>query len=157
MENRKGVRVKVKKIYRSKTQKIIGGVCGGFGEYFDIDPVIIRVIWFILLLGGVGLLAYIIAWIIIPIEPEGFNYGKNEETKVEENKGSTDDNARMLLGIILVIVGLLFFMREFWYFDDVFEQIFRFSWRYFLPALLITLGIYIIVQRSKNEYKKNKE
>jgi len=157
LENRKGVRVKVKKIYRSKTQKIIGGVCGGFGEYFDIDPVIIRVIWFILLLGGVGLLAYIIAWIIIPIEPEGFNYGKNEETKVEENKGSTDDNARMLLGIILVIVGLLFFMREFWYFDDVFEQIFRFSWRYFLPALLITLGIYIIVQRSKNEYKKNKE
>ncbi len=157
MENRKGVRVKVKKIYRSKTQKIIGGVCGGFGEYFDIDPVIIRIIWFILLLGGVGLLAYIIAWIIIPIEPEGFNYGKNEETKVEENKGSTDDNARMLLGIILVIVGLLFFMREFWYFDDVFEQIFRFSWRYFLPALLITLGIYIIVQRSKNEYKKNKE
>ncbi|RKY53358.1 MAG: PspC domain-containing protein [Candidatus Neomarinimicrobiota bacterium] len=147
----------MKKIYRSKTQKIIGGVCGGFGEYFDIDPVIIRVIWFILLLGGVGLLAYIIAWIIIPIEPEGFNYGKNEETKVEENKGSTDDNARMLLGIILVIVGLLFFMREFWYFDDVFEQIFRFSWRYFLPALLITLGIYIIVQRSKNEYKKNKE
>ena len=147
----------MKKIYRSKTQKIIGGVCGGFGEYFDIDPVIIRIIWFILLLGGVGLLAYIIAWIIIPIEPEGFNYGKNEETKVEENKGSTDDNARMLLGIILVIVGLLFFMREFWYFDDVFEQIFRFSWRYFLPALLITLGIYIIVQRSKNEYKKNKE
>jgi len=147
----------MKKIYRSKTQKIIGGVCGGFGEYFDIDPVIIRVIWFILLLGGVGLLAYIIAWIIIPIEPEGFNYRRNKETKVEENKGSTDSNARMLLGIILVIVGLLFFMREFWYFDDVFEQIFRFSWRYFLPALLITLGIYIIVQRSKNEYKKNKE
>jgi len=40
----------MKRIYRSKTQKIIGGVCGGFGEYFDIDPVIIRVIWFILLL-----------------------------------------------------------------------------------------------------------
>jgi len=146
----------MKRIYRSKTQKIIGGVCGGFGEYFDIDPVIIRVIWLILLLGGVGVLAYIIAWIIIPIEPEGFNYRKNEETRVEENKESTDSNARMLLGIFLVIVGLLFFMREFWYFNNVFEQIFRFIWRYFLPALLITLGVYIIVQRTKNEYKKNK-
>ncbi len=147
----------MKKIYRSKSQKIIGGVCGGLGEYLDIDPVIIRIIWFILLLGGVGLLAYIIAWIIIPIEPEGFNYEANEETRVKGSKESGDGNARMLLGIILVVIGLLFFMREMWYFNNVFEQVFRFGWRYFLPALLITLGVYIVVKGSKNEYKNDKE
>lgn len=59
----------VKKLYRSKKKRIIAGICGGLGEYFGIDPVIIRVIWAVLALAyGVGILAYIIAWIIIPEE-----------------------------------------------------------------------------------------
>jgi phage shock protein C len=59
----------IKRLYRSKTDKIIGGVCGGMGEYFQIDPVIIRIIWVILIFGmGFGLLAYLIAWLIIPLE-----------------------------------------------------------------------------------------
>jgi phage shock protein PspC (stress-responsive transcriptional regulator) len=47
---------------------MIGGVCGGFAEYFDIDPVIVRLIWIAAGLAGAGILAYIIAWIIIPTE-----------------------------------------------------------------------------------------
>ncbi|MCK4688867.1 MAG: PspC domain-containing protein [Candidatus Marinimicrobia bacterium] len=147
----------MKRIYRSKTQKIIGGVCGGFGEYFDIDPVIIRVIWFILLLGGIGVLAYIIAWIIIPIEPEDFNHGRTEEIKVDGSKKAINSNTRMFWGIVLIIIGILFFMREMWYFNNVFEQVFRFGWRYFFPALIISLGVYVMLKSSKNEYKKNKE
>ena len=59
--------VKSKKLYRSKKHRMIAGVCGGLGEYFDIDPTLIRLGWVILTLGmGIGLLAYIIAWIIIP-------------------------------------------------------------------------------------------
>jgi len=57
---------KVKRLYRSKNNKVFGGVCGGLGDYFDVDPVLIRVIWVILGLSGVGLLAYFIAWIIMP-------------------------------------------------------------------------------------------
>ena len=58
-----------KRLYRSKDNKVIGGVCGGIAEYFKIDPVIIRLIWVLLVLGyGFGLLAYIIAWIIIPLK-----------------------------------------------------------------------------------------
>ncbi len=54
-------------LYLSNTNKKIGGVCGGIGEYFGIDPTLVRLIWFLLiLLKGVGLLAYFIAWIIIP-------------------------------------------------------------------------------------------
>ena len=59
-----------KRLYRSKKDKIIGGVCGGIAEYFGIDPVIVRVIAGVLaFMGGSGILAYIIAWIIIPQNP----------------------------------------------------------------------------------------
>jgi phage shock protein PspC (stress-responsive transcriptional regulator) len=61
-----------KKLYRSMENRKIAGVCGGLGEYFDIDPVIIRVVWILFMLaGGTGILAYILAWIIIPDQPSG--------------------------------------------------------------------------------------
>ncbi|MEO5616542.1 MAG: PspC domain-containing protein [Candidatus Eisenbacteria bacterium] len=59
-----------KRFYRSRKDKKIAGVCGGLAQYFGIDPVIPRIILLVLLLGaGVGLLAYIICWIVIPMEP----------------------------------------------------------------------------------------
>jgi phage shock protein C len=57
----------VKRIYRSKKSRIIGGVCGGIGEYLEVDPVLIRLIWVVgALMWGAGILAYLVAWIIIP-------------------------------------------------------------------------------------------
>ncbi|MDP1620923.1 MAG: PspC domain-containing protein [Bacteroidales bacterium] len=59
-----------KRLFRSQTDRVLGGVCGGLGKFFTIDPVLIRVLWAVsFLVGGIGLLAYIIAWIIIPGEP----------------------------------------------------------------------------------------
>ncbi|MDR0853718.1 MAG: PspC domain-containing protein [Clostridiales Family XIII bacterium] len=56
-----------KRLFLSDTNKVFAGVCGGIGEYFDIDPTVIRVIWVILALAfGSGILAYIIAWIVMP-------------------------------------------------------------------------------------------
>jgi phage shock protein PspC (stress-responsive transcriptional regulator) len=62
---------RVKRLYRSGKERILGGVCGGIGEYLEVDPVVIRLIWVILTLAslGTGILAYIIAWIIIPRNP----------------------------------------------------------------------------------------
>lgn len=57
----------MRRLYRNPNDRILGGVCSGLANYFDIDPVIVRLIFAILFLtGGIGLLAYIIAWIIIP-------------------------------------------------------------------------------------------
>ena len=58
----------MKKLYRSKKNRIIAGVCSGIGEYFDIDPTIVRVLWVIGTLAsmGFGIIAYILCWIIIP-------------------------------------------------------------------------------------------
>jgi phage shock protein C len=59
-----------KRLYRSRKDRILGGVCGGMGNYFGLDPVLVRVVWAILLFAaGVGFLAYILSWIIIPEEP----------------------------------------------------------------------------------------
>jgi len=59
-----------KRLRRSRTEKMIGGVCGGLGEYFNVDPTIIRVLWVaITLLGGAGVIAYLILWIVMPLEP----------------------------------------------------------------------------------------
>ncbi len=58
-----------KKLYRSRSDRKIAGVCGGIAEHFDIDPVLVRVIAVILLLcGSAGLLAYIVLWILVPEE-----------------------------------------------------------------------------------------
>ena len=59
-----------RKLYRSSTNKMLAGVCGGIGEYANIDPTVIRVIWAVVACcGGVGLLAYIICALIMPENP----------------------------------------------------------------------------------------
>jgi phage shock protein PspC (stress-responsive transcriptional regulator) len=61
----------VKQVYISETNRKIAGVCGGIGEYFEIDPVLIRVLFLILFFGlGGGLIIYIICWIIFPQKAE---------------------------------------------------------------------------------------
>ena len=60
---------KQKRLLRSKKNRIIGGVCAGIAEYVDADPTLIRILWAIgSLLWGAGIIAYILAWIIIPSE-----------------------------------------------------------------------------------------
>ena len=56
-----------RKLFKSSTNRMLCGVCGGIGEYFNIDPTVIRILWIVFsILGGSGILAYIIAAIIIP-------------------------------------------------------------------------------------------
>ena len=58
---------KIKKLYRSKKNRIIAGVCGGMGDYFELDSTFIRLLWiFATLIWGAGLIAYLIAWVVIP-------------------------------------------------------------------------------------------
>jgi phage shock protein C len=60
----------MKRLYRSRTNKIIAGVCGGIAEYTNIDPTVVRLLWLLVsLIWGAGIVAYIIALIIIPEEP----------------------------------------------------------------------------------------
>ena len=58
-----------KRLYRNEKNKIIGGVCAGIADYFKLDPVLVRLICILITLAwGAGFLAYIIAWIIVPVK-----------------------------------------------------------------------------------------
>jgi phage shock protein PspC (stress-responsive transcriptional regulator) len=59
-----------KRLVRPRANRKIAGVCAGFAEYFDLDVTLVRLVWlFVVLVGGTGLLAYVIAWIVMPEEP----------------------------------------------------------------------------------------
>ena len=68
-----------RKLYRSRTERSIAGICGGLAEYFDADPTLLRLVMLLLILfGGLSIWAYIILWIVIPEEPaRKFNIHKN--------------------------------------------------------------------------------
>jgi phage shock protein C len=63
----------MKRLYRSRKDRILGGICGGLGEHTDIDPSLIRLVWivFSLVSMGTGIIVYLAAWIIIPESPGG--------------------------------------------------------------------------------------
>ena len=62
----------MKRLYRSRNEKMIAGVCGGLADYLNVDPTVIRLVFLLLLFaGGGGLFIYIILWVIMPLEPAG--------------------------------------------------------------------------------------
>jgi phage shock protein C len=132
------------KLYRARTGKVLGGVCGGLGDYLNIDKVIVRILFILLaIFGGSGVLVYIILWIAIPEQDAAARYkAQMESSDVEGEPGNLDDaaatrktNSSMVAGIIMVAVGLLFLlngllpMYNFWNF-----------W----PVILIAAGILLI-------------
>jgi phage shock protein C len=73
-----------KKLYRSREDRWVAGVCGGLARYLDVDPIVIRLIALILVLSaGGGLLVYVIAWIVIPEEPDSLAIMDESSTTVE--------------------------------------------------------------------------
>lgn len=130
-----------KRLYRSRKDSVIGGVCGGLGEYFEIDPVFIRIIAVLLVFAeGAGLLAYIIAWIAIPKKP-----AEETEPKPVVYRSSN----RFIPGIILIVIGLIFLVKQYywwWHID------------HFWPLLVIVLGLFLIfgaAWKRKGEEKDN--
>jgi len=126
-----------KKLYRSSTDRILGGVCGGIAEYLNVDPALIRLAWFFLtLIGGAGILAYILALIIIPLHPEGGAAAQSPPA----NRG---DYTR-LAGFMLIILGALFLIRQLGFHFNFFHL----PWPVFLALGLIAFGVYMLLHAS---------
>ncbi len=62
-----------KRLLRSNTNRVIGGVCGGIGEYFAIDPVLVRILFVLTAIFGAGFIIYLVLWIMMPEAPTQFN------------------------------------------------------------------------------------
>ncbi len=136
-----------KKLYRSRKFRVLGGVAGGLAEYFGLDPILMRVIFVLFtLINGIGVLLYIIFWIIIPEEPFEVAYNIHKETSKETAEGNIhsektaveytrNGSGRVIIGVILIIIGLLFLAERFipaFCFEDV------------IPLTLVIIGIFLI-------------
>jgi phage shock protein C len=153
-----------KRLYRSRSDRMITGVCGGLAEYFDIDPTIVRLIAVLLVfLNGVGILAYLIMAIIVPVEgskraaPKGAireNVDEIKETATKigheirsafvadadkpEAENKTRHRGRNVIGIILIVIGILFLLGSFGLFRWL-------SWSTLWPLILVAIGVLIII------------
>ncbi len=117
------------RLTRSTTDKVVGGVAGGLGRYFGVDPVWFRLGFVVFTLaGGAGILAYLIAWIVIP-EDTGDHTGPVEPAKPLGPQGS------IIAGIVLVGVGLMLLLNQFVPWFD------RLMW----PMAVVVGGLALIV------------
>ena len=157
-----------KRLYRSRSDRMIWGVCGGLAQYFDIDPTIVRIVFVLLAFAnGLGILAYIILAIVVPLE--GSKAGAPKETirkNVEEIKKTASElgseirstfagedtseemgktrQRRNMLGIILIVLGVLILMGSlnlFWWF----------RWGYLWPLILVAAGVIIIFSTRRKK------
>jgi phage shock protein C len=147
-----------KKLNRSVKDKVIGGVAGGLAEYFEIDPVIVRVLFVVsLFFHGAGFIAYIVLWIIVPEAPYVFetasNLGASTSASTETDSKPDDPAAAYFkslnekkikrnrnIGIILMVIGLIFLADNF---------IPRIHFADFWPIILIALGASLLLNSKK--------
>jgi phage shock protein C len=130
------------RLYRSRTNRVIAGVCGGIAEYFDIDPTLVRLVWILLtILGGWGILLYIAALIIVPLNPS--------TTSATMPPTVSDSRALPVFGIVLIAVGLFFLFLRFDVFS--FREMMHVLWSYLFPVVLIGVGVYLLMQPHERE------
>ncbi|HNX43925.1 MAG TPA: PspC domain-containing protein [Bacteroidales bacterium] len=160
---------KTNRLYRSRTSRVFGGVAGGLAEYFDVDPIIIRLLFLILLLaGGGGLLVYIILWIAIPERPlipfeDRFNTS-GETTKGESSEGAQANPGEpyfpqsrkpyqpgrggLIGGLVLISLGCIFLADRF---------IPNINFHDLWPMILVVIGAVLIVTNFTDHKQDKKE
>jgi phage shock protein PspC (stress-responsive transcriptional regulator) len=129
----------MKHLYRSHTNRVLGGICGGLGEYFGIDPVLVRLVWLLLILfGGLGLILYPIAWMIIPLAPD------TEEGKPTPEFEDGIGKGRFWWGLALVALGVVLWGSQFRFiYWPVIPGVHVHS-RDLVPFALLLVGIYLL-------------
>ncbi len=119
-----------RKLFRSQTNRMVAGVCGGLGEYLSIDPIFIRLFFVLLTLGqGAGVLIYLILWFVLPSEDvvdadgsagdhiqqgatEFADRARQMGQELRDSAMSSNPQGRLFVGLILVLVGGIFLLRN---------------------------------------------
>jgi len=127
------IRPQIRRVQRSRDDRVFGGVCGGLGRYFGVDPVLLRVAAVALALsGGLGLLAYLIAWVAIPEEAGD---GTEPVARPVSQHGWT-----VVVGAVLVALGALLLLRDLvpW-----------FSLTLFWPLVVVGVGVLVLTSARR--------
>ncbi len=137
-----------RRLYRSRTDTVIGGVAAGLANYLNADPALIRIAWAILVVvtGGAALIVYIVCWIVVPEEPEVAVEPETDPVTGEvvtpaaepsqTAARSSSGTAGVVFGIGLVVVGVWFLLR------DALPDI---DWALIWPLVLVGIGALILV------------
>lgn len=136
-----------RRLYRSPQGKMLGGVCTGLAEYFDIDPVLVRLVFLILIFQhGVGLLAYVVLWIAVPLKRDfahavatADDAGRQDEAAMQSPSAGIEMEtgkrpglrSSLIGGIVLIVIGTMFLLDNF---------LPGFDFADFWPLLLIAVG-----------------
>jgi phage shock protein C len=156
----------VRKLYRSRKDRVIAGVCGGVAEYFKIDPVWVRIVWVLAIFAkGLGLVAYVLCWLLIPEREwtpaeavaveEGASEGAGEGTQGTASRAGAEagtaggeaksswfpfgsSEPRVVIGGVLIALGCIFGLMAFVPF---------LSSQAFWAIVLIVLGLALLARR----------
>jgi phage shock protein C len=147
-----------RRLYRSRTDSMIGGVAAGLADYLNADPALVRIVWAILVVvtGGAALIVYIVAWIVVPEAPAvtGESIAPAAEpttdpltgevvapidqpaTASASTRSGSPGQAGVVVGIGLVVVGVWFLLRE--YLPEI-------DWGLIWPLVLVGIGALVLV------------
>ena len=120
------------RLYRSRSDRMIGGVAGGLGHYFNVDPVWIRLAFVVLAMGGAGILAYLILWIVIPERPLS-------EAEPPITATLSTNRGKELIAWALVAIGLMMLA-------STLQILPTWDWGRFWPLLLIVAGTALLLR-----------
>jgi len=137
-----------RKLYRSRENAMVAGICAGLADYFNIDSSLVRLATVILIFpGGLSIWAYIVAWIIIPQKPligspvqestSGENVPISAEGETPAEPVESEDRSRYIVGIALVALGVLFLLHSL----NIFVW---FSFFKLWPLVLIIVGLFVL-------------
>lgn len=137
------------RLYRSQSNKVFAGVCGGLGEYLGLDPTLVRVLWIVLsfLPFVPGLVLYIVAIFLIPVNPH--------QSAAPQGAHPSGMTGSSLLGFGLVVLGTLWLMDNLdiisirWWWGH--------AWRYTIPALIILSGLALILKSDRSERNESQQ
>ena len=128
-----------KRLERDLQNRVLGDVCSGLGNYFDMEPTIWRVLFFLLFwLGLSGLLIYIILWMVMPAKLSGPNVQDAEI--VGEGGEVKKSNGNMTAGLILIGIGAISLLARY---------VPQISWHTAWPIILIAIGLFLIIPKNK--------
>ncbi len=146
------------RLFRSKTDKFLGGVCGGLGRYLGFDPTIVRLIFLLLVFGtGWGVVLYIALWILVPAEgtpaPVSSDVGdqfaermKGVGEDIREATQRPNPKAGLWFGAGLILLGAFLFLQRVGETLGIVWLNTLFGWQMVLPALIIVIGVAIIIR-----------
>jgi phage shock protein C len=128
-----------RRLRKSRTDRMIDGVCGGIAGYFGLDATLVRIAWVLLtLFGGSGIVLYIAAMIIMPKEETLTAAGASEAPPASAASANGRNNSRFW-GILLVVLGLAWLASNFGF--SIWHHWWGFSWDIALPLVLILAGV----------------